>query len=377
MPPATTGMPPLPPVSNPTDIGLPPNKPTTGDAQNTSKADEKQHDTYHNQKVPTINVTSTKPKENSGSANIKTSHTVVQREIASIAETLIDLSNTDPSAGTVPSNVVQTSERPSAKPNEGEIVATNLKRKVCQQEIASIKSGATSKTVRAAPESKSEAKWNQRLAELQQFKILHGHTNVPQKYEKNPSLGAWIARNRMFMRQWEEDPTSLSAIQAGRIQTLKLMGLQSGIGKGAFMKTTGLFMSSKNLQNWENQFKALQEYKAAHGDCDVPLKYEANKPLGRWVSGQRKKYREHSLETTTNKSSNDLIERFQRLKEIGFNFVVGSGNANGNLKRVKVLQQIALTAVEDQNVTTVQVQSAVAGHSDKCETNPTNHIMND
>lgn len=79
--------------------------------------------------------------------------------------------------------------------------------------------------------AKKQDIWNQRLTELIQFKKLHGHTNVPQKYENNTSLGAWVARNRIFMRQWEESPSSCSAYQAERVKILKKAGLLSNIGE--------------------------------------------------------------------------------------------------------------------------------------------------
>jgi hypothetical protein len=78
--------------------------------------------------------------------------------------------------------------------------------------------------------AKAEEAWNQRLAELHEFKAEHGHCNVPQKYEKNASLGAWVARNRLFMRQFEEQPNTCSAIQIQRVLILKEVGLVSGIG---------------------------------------------------------------------------------------------------------------------------------------------------
>lgn len=78
--------------------------------------------------------------------------------------------------------------------------------------------------------NKSDETWNKRLIELMQFKEQHGHCNVPQKYEGNPTLGAWVARNRLFMRAWEEDPKSISISQAQRAKVLKEVGLVSGIG---------------------------------------------------------------------------------------------------------------------------------------------------
>jgi hypothetical protein len=98
-------------------------------------------------------------------------------------------------------------------------------------------------------------------------------------------------------------------------------------GKGAFGRTNGHLMSSRNEREWEKQFNVLLEYRALNGNCDVPVKSETYKSLGRWVSAQRKKYQQHFGEGATGNPSNDLVLRFERLKEIGFNFCIGSGKA--------------------------------------------------
>ena len=86
-------------------------------------------------------------------------------------------------------------------------------------------------------------------------------------------------------------------------------------------------MSSRNIREWENQFVILQKYRATHGDCDVPVKSDKYRSLGRWVSAQRKKYHQYFGLEAAGKPSNDLLVRFERLKEIGFNFCIGSGKA--------------------------------------------------
>jgi hypothetical protein len=42
------------------------------------------------------------------------------------------------------------------------------------------------------------------------------------------------------------------------------------------------------LAAWEAQFARLVAYKAAHGDCNVPVAWAEDLPLGRWVGVQRK-----------------------------------------------------------------------------------------
>lgn len=107
-------------------------------------------------------------------------------------------------------------------------------------------------------------------------------------------------------------------------------------GKGGYTKSTGAFMSTKNSNDWERQFNSLLEYRSIHGSCDVPVKTEKYKSLGRWVSAQRKKYRQYiSKNTTGSKPGYELVQRFQRLKDIGFNFAIGSGNSRKHKSTAK------------------------------------------
>ncbi|KAL7518023.1 hypothetical protein ACHAWX_002889 [Stephanocyclus meneghinianus] len=207
------------------------------------------------------------------------------------------------------------------------VIQVKCKIRTCTSEAETVSSEFSEKKQRGI--CRSDLAWNQRFIELQQFKSIHGHCNVPQKYEKNPSLGAWVARNRLFMRQLDAlgEKSRVSTVQSQRMKMLKDMGLVSCIGKGAFGRTTGHLMSSRNTREWESQFVILQKYRESHGDCDVPVKSDKYKSLGRWVSAQRKKYHQYFGLNAAGKPSNDLLVRFERLKEIGFNFCIGSGKA--------------------------------------------------
>ncbi|KAL7535093.1 hypothetical protein ACHAXR_012122 [Thalassiosira sp. AJA248-18] len=179
--------------------------------------------------------------------------------------------------------------------------------------------------------NKNEIAWNRRFLELEEFKRQFRHCNVPQKYEANPSLGAWVARQRLIMRHHEEkrpghdtDVKSLSMCE--RIQRLKNVGLESSIGKGAFGK-----LCTRNTNEWEKQFADLVKFRETHGTCNVPTKCTS---LGRWVGTQRKKYRQFLADEGKDQDpigwSKELRLRFQRLEAIGFSFYVGKGNAQQN-----------------------------------------------
>ena len=42
--------------------------------------------------------------------------------------------------------------------------------------------------------------WRKRIADLQQFKVTHGHANVPATYNENPRLAAWASQTRAQYR---------------------------------------------------------------------------------------------------------------------------------------------------------------------------------
>ena len=63
---------------------------------------------------------------------------------------------------------------------------------------------------------------------------------------------------------------------------------------------------------WEARFNELLQYKAKHGDCDVPKR---GGKLGEWASKQRVAYKSDSLPQ----------DRINRLNSIGFNWAVITG----------------------------------------------------
>ena len=65
---------------------------------------------------------------------------------------------------------------------------------------------------------------------------------------------------------------------------------------------------------WETQFNELVQYKAKHGDCNVPRKQGQ---FGRWVDKQRFNYKKGKLSQ----------DRINRLNGIGFDWTPGRGGS--------------------------------------------------
>ncbi|KAL7491067.1 hypothetical protein ACHAWT_001542 [Skeletonema menzelii] len=181
--------------------------------------------------------------------------------------------------------------------------------------------------------------WRKKFDQLREFAREHGHCNVPQKYPSNPSLGRWVARQRLFMRQCldaqEDSNAALPSSQMDadeRMKLLRTIGLHASPNKkGSKNCVSGVFISCRNNKEWDNRFAELLRYKTIYGNCDVPVKTEGDfKSLGRWVTSQRKKYKEfNSGEMTGIENADQFLTRFRRLDEIGFKFKIGSGRGNG------------------------------------------------
>jgi hypothetical protein len=130
----------------------------------------------------------------------------------------------------------------------------------------------------------NEAFWEQMFAALVDFKKVHGHCRVPDKWSKNPKLGAWIGTQRTVRLK--------EKLSKDRIKRLDEIG----------------FVWDPLETLWEDMFATLAEFKKMHGHCRVPRKWPENKRLANWVSKQR-----------TARARGTLAKgRFERLDEIGF-----------------------------------------------------------
>ena len=128
---------------------------------------------------------------------------------------------------------------------------------------------------------KFDEQWNARFKELLSYRSEHGDCNVPKKHGK---LGRWVATQR-------------AAYMANSIAQDRVVRLDSVGFKWALVV-------KGPITPWETRFKELVQYKAKHGDCDVPRSHN----LGRWVKHQRTLYMTNTL----------AQDRVDRLDSIGF-----------------------------------------------------------
>jgi Helicase associated domain len=119
----------------------------------------------------------------------------------------------------------------------------------------------------------NDARWKRRFSELQEYKSIHGHCNVPQSTD----LGKWVKMQRenkheADLKMQGSTPARKKpkpCLSQSRIEKLEQIGFQWRVAKPAV--------------GWENRYEQLVQYRNQHGDCNVPQSYPPDKPFGRWV----------------------------------------------------------------------------------------------
>ena len=135
-----------------------------------------------------------------------------------------------------------------------------------------------------------ERSWKKRFQDLSNILEEDRESSLPKK------LSVWAARQRREYQKYEMGEKA--AITKERIEMLNSIG----------------FDWNPWESKWNMRVDDLIKYKRENGDCLVPVNYEKNLKLGRWVSTQRKYYRLYQEGKPTRISE----ERIKQLSDIGF-----------------------------------------------------------
>ncbi len=138
--------------------------------------------------------------------------------------------------------------------------------------------------------------WTEKFEELMEFRASHGHCNVPNFFPENITLAQWVKRQRYQYKLKLENKRSTMSDE--RAQALEDLG----------------FVWDSHGAIWDERYQELLDYKTMKGHCNVPSRYEANRPLAIWVKRQRRQYKFY----TENKTSSMTCDRIHRLEAIGF-----------------------------------------------------------
>jgi len=126
-----------------------------------------------------------------------------------------------------------------------------------------------------------DAQWEEMFTVLLEYKHRNGDCNVPMGCAENPDLSRWIHRQR----------------QAYKTQTL-------GEDRAQRLNALG-FSWAPHEALWEQNFRALSEFKREHGHCLVRTGWRENPQLATWVTSQRHR-------------GGLSADRKRRLAELGF-----------------------------------------------------------
>jgi hypothetical protein len=115
--------------------------------------------------------------------------------------------------------------------------------------------------------------WEDRLAEVAEFKERNGHCEIPLNFPENPKLGRFV--NAMRSQR------NSGKLAADRIAKLDALGFAWGSTSREEIAGEGI------TREWKKHFDELLQYKQAHGNCEVPAEWRENPELGYWVQRQR------------------------------------------------------------------------------------------
>jgi hypothetical protein len=124
----------------------------------------------------------------------------------------------------------------------------------------------------------NQDKWLERYDELIQYKEEHGDTIVPAKYVGNPTLGNWVARQRVNYKADKLSPE--------KIQRLDDIGFVWVLSQRRKLDKDDSALDPDEAQ-WMKRFEELLEYVQEHGNPNLPKEYKENPSLEAWVHHQR------------------------------------------------------------------------------------------
>jgi len=94
--------------------------------------------------------------------------------------------------------------------------------------------------------------WEEMYNNLKAYREVHGHCNVPSRYEPNEKLGAWVQTQRARYNEQQ--------ISQEKVDLLESIG----------------FVWNCRDSHWEEMYNNLKAYREVHGHCNVSL-YDPDK----------------------------------------------------------------------------------------------------
>lgn len=160
----------------------------------------------------------------------------------------------------------------------------------------------------------SDDRWDEMFKRLLDFKEVHGHCLVPNRYKEDLQLGAWVSGQRK----------NYKLLQAGSGKTTPMT-----MDRARRLMDVGFEWTAKNPRHlmWEVRFAELKDFKNSYGHAQVPIGWEQNVQLANWVSTQRQEYK--NLIKSKTSRLND--KRVAMLNSLGFAWELQRGGRRRRL----------------------------------------------
>jgi hypothetical protein len=122
-----------------------------------------------------------------------------------------------------------------------------------------------------------DTRWEDWLANLMRYKAVHGDCNVPQRWAEDPGLGSWASKQRLLKKKLDrgEPCRGMTVERAAKLTAVGFVwqwAAKPVAGSGA----------TRDGAIWEGWLAEPMQYKAEHGDFNVPTRWAEDARLNSW-----------------------------------------------------------------------------------------------
>jgi len=181
-------------------------------------------------------------------------------------------------------------------PVDGSSKNNTLPQRSKMYSIDSILEQAADAIKREKKKTKWDARWNDRLEELKEFKRKHGHCNVVPSHTEWKALGKWVYSQRHRRKEGQ-----LSDEQVKLLDDIDFQWNLRPRKEKVWQENYFEFQCQPEITktavgiSWDDRYKELEEFKKEQGHCNVSRYKKPWEKLGRWVYDQKRKKQKGSL----------------------------------------------------------------------------------
>ena len=173
--------------------------------------------------------------------------------------------------------------------------------------------------------------WHQMYARLVEFKRRYGICHVPEVFDEEPDLAQWVRFQRDIFREYGKDTDrKWTSAERNQFMMLKDLGffvesyaedsnqlLQEQLASLPKPEPTQEVHQSMRDGVFEVMYERLEKYKEEHGNSFVPLSYDKDEELAKWVHDVRKSYTTGSFPGQY-VTETEVASKYAKLHAIGF-----------------------------------------------------------